>query len=49
MPYKREGRKVFHKVKGRWKLKQTATSIEKAKAIIRLLQGIEHGMVLRKR
>lgn len=49
MPYKREGRKVFHKVNGRWKVKQVATSVEKAESTIRLLRAIEHGMKPRKR
>lgn len=43
MPYKREGRKIFHKVGGRWKVKQVATSIENAKSAIKLLRGVEHG------
>ena len=40
---------VFHKKQGKWVLKQTASSVEKAKATIRLLQGIEHGMKPRKK
>lgn len=43
MPYKRIGRRVYHKKGGMWKLKQTATSIPKAKATIRLLEGFERG------
>lgn len=43
MPYKRIGKRIYHKKGGKWRLKQTATSEEKAKATMRLLQGIEHG------
>ena len=43
MPYKRIGRQVYHQKNGVWKLKQTATSIPKAKATVRLLEGFERG------
>ena len=49
MPYKRIGRKIYHKKNGKWSVKQTATSIENAKAAMRLLEGIEHGMKVRKK
>lgn len=49
MPYKLKGKEVWHKKNGKWSLKQTATSVKKAEATIRLLQGIEHGMKLKKR
>lgn len=49
MPYKRIGRKVYHKKNGRWSLKQTARTIKNAQATIRLLRGIEHGMKPRRR
>jgi hypothetical protein len=44
VPYKRIGRKIYHKKNGKWSVKQTTTSIENAKATMRLLEGIEHGM-----
>lgn len=43
MPYRRRGRKIYHKKRGRWKIKQTASSISKAKSTINLLRGVEHG------
>jgi hypothetical protein len=49
MPYKRIGKKVYHKVNGHWRVKQHATSIVNANKTIRLLYGIEHGMKVRKR
>jgi hypothetical protein len=44
MPYKIIGRKVYHKKKGKWILKQTARSHAYAIRTVKLLQGIEHGM-----
>jgi len=44
MPYKRIGRKIYHKKNGHWSVKQTATSIENAKKTMRFLEGLEHGM-----
>jgi len=49
MPYKRIGRKVMHKKGGKWKVKQTCKSEAAAKSAIRLLYGVEHGMVPRKK
>lgn len=43
MPYKTIGRKVYHKRKGRWAVKQVASTPAKAKATVRLLYGIEGG------
>jgi len=43
MPYKRKGKVVYHKKGGKWKVKQTATSVAKAKRAINLLRGVEHG------
>jgi len=43
MPYKIEGNKILHKVNNRWRVKQVASSPEKAMATVRLLQGVEHG------
>ena len=48
MPYKISGSKVMHKKDGKWSVKQDCGSPEKAKAAMRLLMGIEHGMKPRK-
>lgn len=49
MPYKVVGNKVMHQKGGKWSVKQTCTSPANAKSAMRLLQGIEHGMVPRKK
>ena len=43
MPYRRVGRKVYHKKGGKWKVKQTCKSEAAAKSAIRLLHGVKHG------
>jgi hypothetical protein len=43
MPYKREGRTIYHKKGGKWKVKQVCKSIAAAKRALRLLHGVEHG------
>lgn len=48
MPYKRIGSAIVKKDDGRWKVKQRCGSVEKAKAAMRLLQGLEHGTIKRK-
>jgi len=49
MPYKIVGRTIYHKKGGKWSIKQKAKSVANAKAAMRLLHGIEHGMKPRKR
>ena len=49
MPYKRQANKVLHKKGGRWSVKQTCKSPAAAEAAIRLLRGVEHEMVVRKK
>jgi len=49
MPYKVIGKKIYHYKEGKWSLKQTATSHDKAIKSMRLLYGIEHGMKVRKK
>lgn len=49
MPYKIVGTKVMHKKNGKWSVKQVATSVKKAEATVRLLQGVEHGMKVKKK
>ena len=41
MPYKRIGMKIYSKSTGKWRLKQTAKTINNAKATIRLLNMLE--------
>jgi len=43
MPYKRKGRVIYVKRKGRWKKKSTHKSAALAKKGIRLLRAIKHG------
>jgi len=43
MPYRREGKVIYTKSSGAWKVKQRCTSVANAKRALRLLQGIEHG------
>jgi len=45
VPYKIVGKKVYHKKGGKWSVKQTCKSVANAKKAIRLLRGIEHGMI----
>lgn len=49
MPYKVVGSKVMHQKGGKWSIKQRCTSPANAKAAVRLLRGVEHGMVPRKK
>jgi len=44
MPYMRKGKTIYHKKGGKWKVKQVCRSIEAAKAALRLLRGIAHGL-----
>ena len=48
-PYKVLGNKVMHQKGGKWSIKQTCKSNANAKAAVRLLRGVEHGMVPRKK
>jgi Zn/Cd-binding protein ZinT len=43
MPYKIKGKEVLHFKNGKWILKQTAHSHQKAINTVKLLQGLEHG------
>jgi len=42
MPYRRDGNIIYHKVGDHWKIKQRCASIERAKAALRLLEGLYH-------
>lgn len=44
MPYKRKGRIIYHLKNGKWEIKQRCQNIENAKATLRFLNGIEHGI-----
>lgn len=48
MPYKKIGKNVMHFKGGKWSVKQRCGSPSAADAAIRLLRGVEHGMVPRK-
>lgn len=43
MPNKRVGKVIYHRVGGKWKVKQTCTSVANAKRALNLLQGVAHG------
>lgn len=43
MPYEVRGSDLYHYKNGHWEVKQHCGSKEKAKAALRLLQGLEHG------
>lgn len=42
MPYKRVGKIIYHKIGGKWSIKQKTSSVANAIATMKLLQGIEH-------
>jgi len=42
-PYKIKGKAIYHLKGGRWIKKQQCSSVENAKAALRLLMGVEHG------
>ena len=48
MPYRREGKIIYHKISGKWKTKQVCRSMEAAKKALRLLQGLAHGTIKRR-
>ena len=43
MPYKVKGKQVLHFKGGKWSVKQTASSHDKAIASMHLLYAVEHG------
>ena len=49
MPYKRVGKTIYSKASGKWRKKQIARSVDSAKRALRLLRGVDHGMVRRGR
>jgi len=48
MPYKRVGKTIYSKATGRFRKKQTCGSVAAAKRALKLLRGLEHG-TLKKR
>jgi hypothetical protein len=49
MPYKIVGNKVMHQKDGKWSTKQTCQSHANAVKAVRLLRGVEHGMIPRRK
>jgi hypothetical protein len=49
MPYKRIGSRIYHKKGGKWKLKQTCRSPKNAIKALRLLRGLHHGTIKRRK
>jgi len=49
MPYKRIGKRVYTKKTGRWRLKQTCRSVGNAKKALKLLRGLMHGTIKKRR
>jgi len=49
VPYKRIGRIIYTKSSGKWKKKQVCRSVENAEGALRLLRGIEHGTVKKRK
>lgn len=45
MPYKLIKKTIYTKSSGKWRKKQTCTSITNAKKALGLLRGLEHGTV----
>jgi len=43
MPNKRVGKVIYHKVGGKWKVKQRCGSVSAAKKALNLLRGVAHG------
>jgi hypothetical protein len=41
MPYKREGRIIYHKKNGKWTIKQKCGSVANDQAALRILEGLE--------
>jgi hypothetical protein len=42
VPYKRQGRKIYVKKRGKWQHKSTAANIANAKKMLRLLKALKH-------
>lgn len=47
MPIERRGKLIYHRVGGKWKVKQHCTSVDSAKGAFRLLKGLESGSIKR--
>jgi len=43
VPYLRKGKVIYHKVDGKWEVKQRCRSVEAAKGAMNLLRGVAHG------
>lgn len=49
MPYKRVGKVIYTKASGKWRVKQKCRTVGNAKKALRLLRGIEHGTIKKKK
>lgn len=49
MPYKIIGDVIYSKASGHWKKKQTCSSYPNAKKALKLLQGLEHGTIKKRK
>lgn len=49
MPYKLVGKVIYTKSSGQWKVKQRCSSVANAEKALRLLRGIEHGTLRKKK
>lgn len=49
MPYRRRGKVVEHYKNSRWSKKQSCRSVDAAKKAIKLLRGLEHGTIRKKK
>ena len=47
MPIERRGKIIYHRVGGKWKVKQHCTSVTSAKSAFGLLKGLESGSIKR--
>lgn len=47
MPIERRGKIIYHRVGGKWKVKQHCTSVTSAKSAFGLLKGLESGSIRR--
>lgn len=48
MPYKVIDSNVYHQKNGKWTIKQHCSSPANAKAAMRLLEGLEHGTIVKR-
>jgi len=49
MPWKRVGKTIYTKATGSWRKKQTCKSVASAKRALKLLRGLEHGTIKKRK